>query len=157
MLKTKNSLICLELKINTSKGCLPHIQNFDYSYINSPELPSPGSGSNGKVLKKSRTLAECFRRKHGKSELIDPEVQKFHRISLRLEKILAQSQFKYGATNEFEIKSLSPRNEICFKSGSFKYVGLKKKFSSPDSIKTNLNKHAIRSRVFENTIKWINS
>lgn len=155
MAKSKINSACFEIKIDKSKGLLPRIQNFDYSDISSIGGLSAGYGAEGKVLKKSSTLADCFERKHGKSELIDPEIRKFHRISLRLERVLAQSQFKYGIINEYEVKSLSPRSDIHFKSGSIKNAGARKKFKSPETNKNNLNKHAIRSRIFENTIKWI--
>ena len=167
MAKSKINSACFEIKIDKSKGLLPRIQNFDYSDISSIGGLSAGYGAEGKVLKKSSTLADCFERKHGKSELIDPDlwfklnddyfyfVKLFHRISLRLERVLAQSQFKYGIINEYEVKSLSPRSDIHFKSGSIKNAGARKKFKSPETNKNNLNKHAIRSRIFENTIKWI--
>lgn len=163
MSKIQNHLPSFDLKISTSRFFLPPIQSFNFSDVSPTGITSPVSGADSmviadaKILKKSRTMAERIGAKSRKCEGIDPDIQKFHRISLRLEKILDHSQYKYGPNNKIQIKSLSPRVESYTKPGDIGSTVPEKRFKSPNSMKTNLNKHAIRSRVFESTIKWINS
>ena len=121
MSKIQNHLPSFDLKISTSRYFLPPIQIFNFSDASPSGIASPVSGADSlviadaKIFKKSRTMAERIGAKSKKLEGIDPDMRKFHRIYLRLEKILDHSQYKYGPNNKFYIKSLSPRAENYFK------------------------------------------
>ena len=111
---------------------------------------------------------ECCKLKHSFSP--DPYIQKFEKISSRLEKLLDEVHAKYNIVRSSTWKSTSPKNAKLMKNfESFEAEKLKiLEKTSLDATLINtfktennnlnrkgLNKHVIRSKMFEGTSRWL--
>jgi hypothetical protein len=110
---------------------------------------------------------ECSKVKNSSSP--DPELQKFEKISSRLEKLLSEVHSKYNFVRSSTWKSESPAHLkkvenlesvesrlMIMKKLELKNFDINEEVTENNNLsRKGLNKHAIRSKIFEGTSRWL--